>query len=278
MNTNVSIEISDQELESLNTAIFTKYGYDFSGYEKTSFRRRVQRILYKYEMPSILDLWRKVLFDREFFLEMKDEISVGMTEMFRNPDFWQKISTEIVTQWGGKEKIDIWHAGCATGEEIYSMAILLYEKGLLSRTRALATDLSDTFVEASRKGSYDAYSVERYVKNYLEFNPNGVGLKNYMLKDEDGANYVMRDFLREYASIKQQNLVTDAMTSQFDIIFCRNVMIYFNDELKMKVLKMFNKSLKQGGLLCIGYFDAMPRDYERYFEYEESSVKLFRKV
>ena len=277
MDTNVSIEITDSELDSLNTAIFTKYGYDFSNYEKTSFKRRIQRILYKYEMDSMLDLWRKILFDKEFFLEMKDEISVGMTEMFRNPDFWQKIASDIIPKFEDKPALDIWHAGCATGEEIYSMAILLYEKGLLKKSKGLATDLSDNFVAIAKKGQYDTESIERYSKNYLEYNPNGIGLRNYLCQIEDD-NFMFKDFLKDYASIKQQNLVTEPMTSKFDIIFCRNVMIYFNDELKIKVLKMFNESLKPGGLLCIGYFDALPREHEQYFEYEESSLKLFRKV
>lgn len=277
MNPNLTIEISDSELESLNTAIFTKYGYDFSNYEKTSFKRRIQRILYKYEMESMLDLWRKILFDKEFFLKMKDEISVGMTEMFRNPDFWQKIASDIIPKFENKPALDIWHAGCATGEEIYSMAILLYEKGLLNKTKALATDLSDNFVATAKKGQYDSDSIDKYSKNYLEYNPNGIGLRNYISEiDED--NFVFCDFLKNYAVITQQNLVSDPMTSKFDIIFCRNVMIYFNDELKIKVLKMFNESLKPGGLLCIGYFDALPRDYEQFFEYEESSLKLFRKI
>jgi len=273
----VTAEISDSELESLNMAIFTKYGYDFSNYEKTSFKRRIQRILYKYEMNSILDLWRKILFDKEFFLEMKDEISVGMTEMFRNPDFWQKIASDIIPKFEDKPTLDIWHAGCATGEEIYSMAILLYEKGILKKSKALATDLSDNFVATAKKAQYDSEAIDRYSKNYLEYNPNGIGLRNYLCKmDED--SFVFRDFLKDYAFIKQQNLVSEPMTSKFDIIFCRNVMIYFNDELKIKVLKMFNESLKPGGLLCIGYFDALPRNYEQYFEYEESSLKLFRKI
>lgn len=271
------MEISDYELDSLNTAIFTKYGYDFSNYEKTSFKRRIQRILYKYEMNTLLDLWRKILFDKEFFLEMKDEISVGMTEMFRNPDFWQKIASDIIPKFEDKPELDIWHAGCATGEEIYSMAILLYEKGLLRKSKALATDLSDNFVAIAKKGEYDSESISRYSKNYLEYNPNGIGLRNYLCQIEDD-NFVFRDFLKDYACVKQQNLVSDPTDGQFDIIFCRNVMIYFNDELKMKVLKMFNESLKPGGLLCIGYFDALPRDYEQYFEYEESSLKLFRKI
>jgi chemotaxis protein methyltransferase CheR len=277
MNTTISIEITDSELDSLNTAIFTKYGYDFSNYEKTSFKRRIQRILYKYEMNSMLDLWRKILFDKEFFLEMKDEISVGMTEMFRNPDFWQKIASDIIPKFEDKPALDIWHAGCATGEEIYSMAILLYEKGILKKTRALATDLSDNFVTTATKGQYDSESIERYSKNYLEYNPNGIGLRNYLSQVGD-EGFIIRDFLKDYDCVKQQNLVTEPMTSKFDIIFCRNVMIYFNDELKLKVLKMFNESLKPGGLLCIGYFDALPHDYEQYFEYEESSLKLFRKI
>ena len=270
------IEISDVELESLNTAIFTKYGYDFSNYEKNSFKRRIQRILYKYEMESLIDLWRKVLFDRDFFLEMKDEISVGMTEMFRNPDFWQKIAQDILPLFSGKSEVNIWHAGCATGEEVYSMAVLLYEEGLLAKAKGLASDLSDKFIQKAIAPSYDATSFQMFEKNYQTFNPIGVGLRGYFL--EKNGQFCPRDIIKKYAEFKQQNLASDVVNGPFDYILCRNVMIYFNETLKMKVIKQFHESLCTGGILSIGYFDHMPNGYEKYFKVFDSAVKTYQKI
>lgn len=275
--TTTEIAISDFELDSLNTAIYNKYGYDFSGYEKTSFRRRVQRILSRYDMSNILDLWRRLLFDPQFFHEMKDEISVGMTEMFRNVDFWQIFQEKILPSFKDKKQIDIWHAGCATGEEVYSTAIMLNEHNLLKKSFALATDLSDKFISIAATGFYDNDSLKRYKTNYKQYKSDDSSLEQYLDLNPEGGSF--KDYLRGYATFLQQNLVSETHhIEKFDIIFCRNVMIYFNDELKMKVLKNFHAALKPGGVLCIGYFDAMPQGFTGYFDYLDSSIKTFKKI
>lgn len=272
------IAISDFELDSLNTAIYNKYGYDFSGYEKTSFRRRVQRILSRYHMTNIIDLWRKLLFDPEFFHEMKDEISVGMTEMFRNSDFWQVFQDKVLPAFKDNKQIDIWHAGCATGEEVYSTAIMLNEHNLLKKSFALATDLSDKFIATAAAGYYDNDSLRHYNNSYKLYKKDDTSsLKHYLDQDSDGGSF--KEYLRGYATFLQQNLVSGTHYIQkFDIIFCRNVMIYFNDELKRKVLRNFHAALKPGGVLCIGYFDSMPQGFTDHFDYLESSIKAFKKI
>jgi len=266
--------ISDEELDALNHSILTRYGYDFRGYERTSYKRRIQRVLYKNQMESTVDLWRKLLYDKSFFFSMKDEISVGMTEMFRNVDFWQKLVSDIVPYLSDRPKLDVWHAGCATGEEVYSAAIMWNEQNMLHKTFALATDLSDRFIKVAQKGFYDTDSFSYAVRNYERFKQSTRELQSYVDQDESGV--VFKDYLRGYATFLQQNLVSETVSiDKFDLVFCRNVMIYFNDSLKMKVLQRLHSALKEGGLLCIGYFDAMPQGYTDYFDYFDSGSKIF---
>jgi chemotaxis protein methyltransferase CheR len=274
--TQTEIEISDQELDSLNHAIFTKYGYDFSAYKKTCFKRRITRIIHKHGMDSVLDVWRKLLFEPEFFTLMKDDISVGMTEMFRNPDFWQDMSREILPRFAPQKAIHIWHAGCATGEEVYTMAILLHELKLQHKTSALASDLSDKFIDIAQKGRYDSDFLKWNDPNYVAYKGWNGSLSAYMhYRDE---HWAFKDFMKEHVHFKQENLVTDGHGSQtFDLILCRNVMIYFNDQLKIKTLKKFCEALKPNGLLCIGYFDTMPQGYQELFEHDSAGSKTFRK-
>lgn len=269
-------DITDEELDALNHGILARYGYDFRGYERTSYKRRIQRVLYKNEMDSTVDLWRRLLYDKSFFQSMKDEISVGMTEMFRNVDFWHKLQEKVIPYLKQKAKLDVWHAGCATGEEVYSAAIMWHEQQMLHKTFALATDLSDRFIKTSEKGFYDNDAFKYATKNYEHFNPRSNGIRSYVEEAEGGV--VFKDYIREYATFLQQNLVSETFSQdKFDLVFCRNVMIYFNEPLKIKVLERLHASLKKGGLLCIGYFDAMPQGYSSYFEYFDSSAKIFVK-
>lgn len=274
MTTDTQIGITDEELSSINFALISRYGMDFSDYEPLSLKRRISRILHKNQMNSIFDLWQKLLYDPIFAVHFKDEISVGLTEMFRNPTIWVHLKEEYLEKFNNSSKISIWHAGCSTGEEYYTMAIVLKETKNLAKAEVTVTDLSDKFIEITQNGSYDLELLAKYQINYQLYNKIGKFQLYYEKTNEKG---IMLSNLRPKTNFIQHNLVTDKMDLKYDIIFCRNVMIYFNDTLKMKVLKQFYNCLNDNGLLIIGHFDAMPSNYNDYFEYYDPSLKFFTK-
>ncbi|MDX2189141.1 MAG: CheR family methyltransferase [Bacteroidota bacterium] len=273
MITDTIQNITDEELDSINQALTSRYGVDFTGYESSSIKRRITRIIHKYNLVDVMGLWKRLLYDHAFVIQFKDEISVGLTEMFRNPELWIYLRDKYLPTIAHKSNISVLHAGCSTGEEYYTMAILMHELNLLSKTSFHVIDLSDRFVEATQLGVYENDLLNQYNKNYLEFNP-GSDLHFYFTKTSNG--YKANDFLKQNVSFYASNLVSDTLFESFDIIFCRNVMIYFNDPLKMKVLEKFSRYLNNKGVLIIGYYDAMPSAYDKYFDYYDPSFKIFK--
>lgn len=270
--------ISNEELQEINRAILTRYGMDFSNYETTSLRRRVTRVMRKIEVETVYDLWRYFLRHNEFIFEYVDELTVGLTEMFRNPELWALLRDEIIPEKinQGVSPINIWHAGCSTGEEVYSMAIVLHDVGALSISRAIATDLSWQAVRQAQEGVFQMDTLLEYEKAFRHYDPRKSLNMYYHSIGEEAAR--MKPFLTSHATFYQHNLSKDPMSSgQFDIIFCRNVMIYFDAILKTKVLEMFHRCLRPGGLLIIGYYDALPSDNERLFEMTDPARKVLRK-
>lgn len=264
--------ITDIEMKSINQAIMAKYGIDFTQYEKTSFKRRLLRLMHKHNIANSVELWMKFLQDPSFINHFKEGISVGLTEMFRNPSVWNRLSQHLKKMDGNK--INIWHAGCSTGEEFYSMAIAAQEAGKLESCDFLCTDMSLKAIEKTESGTYDIDLLSAYETNYKHFNPLGKFDKYFTI---DGENFKFSKKLKENAHFWQNNLITDQVDGRFDLIFCRNVMIYFEDELKLKVLKKLHNSLKENGLFVIGHFDALPKGAEEWFDYESSSLKIFKK-
>ena len=146
--------MSDEELKSLTTAIRNRYGIDFTNYESKSLKRGFNRLMMRKKMSSILELWSKIMNDREFFMSCIDELTVNLTELFRNPDIWIKMREEIMPEYSTNFRINMWHAGCSSGEEVYTMAILLKDMNMLRKTRSLATDLSSSILAQAMEGKY----------------------------------------------------------------------------------------------------------------------------
>ncbi len=271
--------ITDEELDSINFAISSRYGLDFTGYEASSLKRRIIRIIHRYNLENVLGLWQRLLYDKEFIFIFKDEVSVGLTEMFRNPEIWVKLRDLYlprIAKENSENKLKIWHAGCSTGEEVHTMAIVLDDANLLLKSEGLATDLSDNFVNISRKAEYELDMLLKYELNIKQYDAIKTIKSCFSLNDVNG---ILLPKYRNYAIYKQHNL-TSAFENDnsYDIIFCRNVMIYFNDNLKMNLLKHFSEKLNENGIFIIGYFDAMPNDYGKYFTYEDSGLKFFKKI
>jgi len=268
--------VSDEEIKALMEAIRNRYDLDFTNYEIKSLKRGVVRLMMKRKMTSILELWSKVLKDREFFLLTIDDLMVNLTELFRNPDAWVIIKDQILPKFASDRHLNIWHAGCSTGEEVYTMAFVLDEVNMLEKTNRLATDLSSKVLAKAQKADYSLIVMQNYLAPFLKFFPKR---KMEDFFDYNALSAVVKDKYRKGITFKNHNLVHDSAFSQhYQVVFCRNVMIYFDEQLKIEVLKLLHKSIKPGGFLIIGYYDIMPDYGKQLFEAYDLGTKIYRKI
>jgi chemotaxis protein methyltransferase CheR len=266
---------NDNELTEINRAIYLRYGVDFTNYEPNSLKRRISRMMHKHNMPTILDLWRKILVEKDFVQTYIQEISVGHTGLFRDPFLWKKVKKHIIPQLIHKQKeIHIWHAGCATGEEVFTMSIILEELGLLNKVKLLGTDMNHQFILKAKQGKVSKTMLEQDAENYLRY--GGRHLWDYF-QPYSHEEVVLVPQMRRNMRFLTHHLNKDAMNHHFDIIFCRNVLIYFDDFLKEKVLKLFAEALPEGGWLILGYYDSMPSALSHLFEVEDAVERVFKK-
>jgi len=272
----MAIEISEEEVNSLTAAIMTRHGIDFTSYEPKSLKRRVVRALSVFKLNSIHELWVKVLHEKGFVHTFVNELSVGLTSMFRDPHFWNALSAmlpNLSKQTGG---LKVWHAGCSTGEEVYTFNIVLHKLGLEKMVQSMASDMNTQALDHAKAGLYHHIKMEEYERNFNEFNPNDK-LSNYYNKVDKFCQ--MEGKLIERVEFKKSNLITDTEPEEYDIIFCRNVMIYFDNGAKRIVLDKFYENLKPGALLIIGFFDALlPVIDKERFEIVDLKNKMFRKI
>jgi chemotaxis protein methyltransferase CheR len=271
-----TLVISDEELKSLTDAIHQRHGIDFGCYEPKSLKRRVTRALHIFKLDTIHALWIRILKEHAFIYPFMDEISVGLTAMFRDPVIWRKMRHLLTNTLAVKNDLAIWHAGCSTGEEVYTMGIVLKEAGFSKPVRAWATDISNMAMETAGKGEYNLLKLEEYEKNYTLFNPAGT-LRKYCAEKDDAV--VMDPALIRHVTFEHHNLITGPFTRKYDIIFCRNVMIYFDNEAKRKLFEKFHSSLNPGGLFIIGFYDAvLPMVDPGKFSVLDMDAKIFKKV
>lgn len=271
-----AIVISDEELKSLTDAINQRHGIDFGCYEMKSLKRRVIRAMNVFKFTSIHELWMKILKEREFIYLFMDEISVGLTSMFRDPILWKTLRNKLNGVWSGKNELTIWHAGCSTGEEVYTMGIVLQESNFRKKVKARATDISKQSIETAKKGLYHSVKYDEYERNLKMYNPIS-SLKKY--STTDNGSIQMDPSLINHVNFDYHNLITDPFVHTYDIIFCRNVMIYFDNGAKKKLFEKFHKSLNKDGLLIIGFYDAVVQLIDHnMFKMIDVDAKIFQKV
>ncbi len=268
-------EIDIADLKKITEVVKSKYKYDFTNYAMSSFKRRVSRILEMNSM-TIESLMRK-LNEPSFLDDFLNEITVNVTEMFRDPSFWRVLRDDIIP--GillNHQKIRIWHAGCSSGEEVFSMAIMLKEMDLLDNATLIATDLDTSILERARKGEYNLKNMELNEKNYIRY--QGVSnLKDYY-KEVNG-KAVMDRSLVENVSFRKHDLVNGEVFNKFDLVLCRNVMIYFNQTLQNEVLKKFHESLFKYGYLAIGSKESLIWcDIANKFIVVNNEEKIYKKI
>ncbi len=270
------IAISDEELKSLTDAIQQRHGIDFSCYEPKSLKRRLVRALHVFKLSAVHELWIKILKDRSFIYPFMDEISVGLTSMFRDPVLWNRLLEMLRGEWSGKNQLSIWHAGCSTGEEVYTMGILLKESVFTGQVHARATDISNQAIETARRGEYHKMKLEEYDQNYKQFRRNGT-IKTYCVENADQVR--LNPSLIQHVTFEYHNLITSPFSGNYDIIFCRNVMIYFDANAKIKLFEKFHQVLNPDGLFIVGFYDAvLPMVNPSMFKIFDTDAKIFQKV
>ncbi len=243
------LKIQNIEMKLLIEAISLKYGYDYSDYTKSHLKRRLIRRMSLENYTSITQLTEKVLYDKDMFEQVFWDLSINVTEMFRFPKFFKDLREHVIPILKTYPTINIWHAGCSTGEEVLSTAILLEEEDLLNRTTIYATDINKKVLETAKEGIYSIDNIKKWTKNYQESG----GVKSF--SDYYTAKYdhvIFDSNLLENVTFLEHNLVTDQKFIDTNLIICRNVMIYFNVKLQRKVINLFEESLIPSGFLGIG--------------------------
>ncbi len=238
------------DIRKLTETIKSRYGYDFTNYAISSFKRRILRIIELYKFSSVDTLIKKISEEPAFFEEFVSEITVNVTEMFRDPSFWRVLRDKIIPNiLLNHKKVSIWHAGCSSGEEVYSMAILLKEMGILEDAKIIATDIDDQILDRAKSGVYTVKNMELNEKNYVRF--RGENELNKYFEVRNGLAYMDKSLVKD-VSYRKHDLVNGIVFNKFDIVLCRNVMIYFNQNLQNDVLKKLHESIFKYGYLAIG--------------------------
>ena len=269
-------ELERLEIELLLEGVFRHYGFDFRSYAYASIRRRLWKRIEAEGLSSISELQALVLHDAGGMERLLLDLSVSVTAMFRDPGFYEVFRDDVVPLLRTYPFIRIWHAGCSTGEEVYSTAIVLEEEGLLDRTRIYATDVNDSVLQQARAGIFPITRMQEYTENYIRAGGKR-SFSEYYTAKYDGA--LFSPSLTRNVVFSQHNLVTDRSFAEFHVIFCRNVLIYFDRALQNRVHALFYDSLVMLGILALGSKESLRfSQYEPCYEKLHPREKLYRKI
>ena len=241
--------ISNEELTDLLGSLKQKYGYDFTEYAQASVIRRISHYMQANKIASVQELQKILLEDEYTFSQFVMEFTVNVTEMFRDPSFYKSLRENVVKHLATYPVIKVWIAGCSTGEEVYSLAILLKEEGLLNRTVIYATDINQRALNTAREGIYNMSLIKTYTSNYQKAGGKKAFSEYYTAK-YDAA--MINKSLKKHVVFSVHNLAVDGSFNEFQLIMCRNVLIYFNQSLQKKVINLFYNSLSPFGFLALG--------------------------
>lgn len=241
--------VKDEEVEYLIKDVYELYGYDFSEYSRASFKRRINRICLIDRFTSFAELRYTLINEPEYLKRFVEEVTVNVTEMFRDPYFFQGLREKILPQLGTYPLIRIWVAGCSTGEEAYSIAILLKEANLYHKSLIYGTDLNPSVLETARAGVFPLQQMKLYSENY-RLSGGKKDFSDYYTANYDSAKFDKS--LQEKLILSTHNLVSDRSFNSFQLIICRNVLIYFDRGLQERVFKLFDNSLENLGFLALG--------------------------
>lgn len=261
------MELQEKDIRQFQARLLEASTYDFTDYSLTSLRRRLTKILLELEMP-MEELLEKVSHDPAFPEKLVRKITVHTTELFRDPMIWRALQHTFKVAWKDKEEISIWHPGCSTGQEVYSMMMVLDELGMLDRTRILATDLNPDVLDIAARGRYKYHFNQSYLENFDKVILQGDGKvsaalkkhwKSYFSVSERHDSIQMHERLCSKPVYKKFDLAQNSkrILANFDLIVCRNVIIYFNQHLQNRVFDLFYNNLSARGMLWLGVHESM---------------------
>lgn len=275
MNGKEFIERQNLEIELILEALFRRTGFDFRKYSKAHIKRRLHHRLNVSGFENYIKMLEKVVYNNDFLEEILLDLSINVTEMFRDPLFYREVREKVIPYLKTYPFVKIWHAGCSTGQEVYSMAILLEEEEMNDRVQIYATDFNEQILKKAREGVYPLNLIKDYTANYQKAGGK-YSFSDYYLADYNAAR-ISRSLINRVL-FSFHNLVTDGVFGEMNCIFCRNVIIYFNKELQNKVLNLFYKSLVPGGFLCLGSKESLKfSSVANHFETISEKHKIFRK-
>jgi chemotaxis protein methyltransferase CheR len=271
-----SIQLSDDDVELVLKDIRDRHGYDFTNYSRASLKRRINRLIAHDRFSSFAEFRFRVKDDKEYFNRFVEQITVNVTEMFRDVSFYKTMREQILPVLATWPMIRIWHAGCSTGEEVYSMAILLHEAGLLKKSLLYATDINPAVLTKVREGIFPLGQMKQYSENYIQ-SGGKKDFSTYYTAQYNSAKF--DEFLGKKIVLATHNLVSDGSFNEFQLILCRNVMIYFDKQLQDRVLHLFYESLEMLGYLALGSKETLKfTDIHARFRQTENREKIWRKI
>jgi chemotaxis protein methyltransferase CheR len=264
------------EIDLLLEAIYRRYGFDFRQYALASLRRRLWRRIHAERLESISGLQERVLHDAACMERLLLDLSISVTAMFRDPSFYVAFREKVVPLLRTYPFTRIWNAGCSTGEEVYSLAILLHEEGLYERTRIYATDINEAVVDRAKEGVFPLDKMREYTENYIHAGGKAA-FSEYYTAAYDGARFARS--LVENVVFAQHNLVSDRSFNEFNAIMCRNVMIYFDRSLQARVHELFHESLARLGVLALGRKETIAfSPFQSSYEELDRDERIYKKV
>ncbi|CAH2031647.1 CheR family methyltransferase [Trichlorobacter ammonificans] len=268
-------ELTSLEIRLLLEGVYQVYGYDFRDYAEASLHRRLAQWLPGSGFATFSEAQSQILRNRPLFDSLLRGITVNVSEMFRDPIFFKAVRTQVVPHLKTYPFVKIWHAGCASGEEAYSMAILLQEEGLAGRFRIYATDINQEVIRRAQEGIYPLQEMQRFTRNYQQ-GGGSASFADYYTARYDHA--ILNGSLRDSIVFAAHNLAADADFGDMNLILCRNVMIYFRQRLKERVLTLFDRCLLPGGFLCLGAKETLDnRSIAGRYELLAPRVQIYRK-
>jgi chemotaxis protein methyltransferase CheR len=270
------LDLERIEIELLLEGIFRHYGFDFRAYAYASIRRRLWKRIGEEGLATMSALQERVLHEPAMMEKLLLDLSINVTAMFRDPNFYINFRKHVVPLLRTYPFIRIWHAGCSTGEEVYSMAMLLREEGLYDRSRIYATDINEVVLQRAKAGIFPLERMQEYTENYMRAGGNR-SFSEYYTAKYGGA--LFDQSLTKNVVFSQHNLVTDRSFSEFNVVLCRNVLIYFDKTLQSKVHSLFYDSLAMFGVLVLGSKETLRfMAHEECYQQIAPPEKIFRKV
>jgi chemotaxis protein methyltransferase CheR len=267
--------ITDEELLEIQQLLLHQYGYDFLNYTPASLKRRILHFMDAMRIYNIYDLKYNLTNQKDFFTQFLQTVTVNITSMFRDPAFYKTLGEKIIPELATYPIIKIWHAGCATGEEVFSLSILLYEAQLLNRCLIYATDLNAVNLKRASKGILPLHNLKEYISNYQEADGKN-DFCSYFNTSYD--QLTLNEELRTNIVFSPHNLVSDSVFNEFQLILCRNVLIYFNSHLQNKVVNLLYNSLSPFGYLALGTKESLLfTDLRSKFDCIYPAQKIFKR-